>query len=117
MTNKNYTINYIEFPATNLEATKVFYASAFGWTFTDWGTTYISFTGAGVEGGFDSSGENMPSAPGILVILYADKLEETREIIKSNGGEIVKDIFAFPGGRRFHFTDPNSNELAVWSDT
>jgi predicted enzyme related to lactoylglutathione lyase len=31
-------------------------------------------------------------------------------------GSITKDIFSFPGGKRFHFVDPSENELAVWSD-
>jgi predicted enzyme related to lactoylglutathione lyase len=36
--------------------------------------------------------------------------------VAASGGTIVKEIFSFPGGRRFHFTDPSGNELAIWSD-
>jgi predicted enzyme related to lactoylglutathione lyase len=53
---------------------------------------------------------------GTLVVLYATNLAEIKSRISESGGQIVRDIFEFPGGRRFHFTDPNGNELAVWSD-
>lgn len=106
-------IQYVEFLSNNFDAVKQFYTNAFGWTFTDWGDEYTAFEGECVDGGF-AKGE--PQKGSILVILYSEKLEETFEAVKSAGGVIVKDIFNFPGGRRFHFTDPDGNELAVWSD-
>jgi uncharacterized protein len=117
MTNINHSINYIEFPLVDAAKTKEFYHTAFGWTFTDWGPTYISFSGAGVKGGFNLESGVEPSAPGVLVILYADDLSATEAQIKQAGGEISMPAYAFPGGRRFHFKDPNGNELAVWSET
>ena len=111
-------INYIELPATDLAATKRFYGEAFGWRFTDWGPDYVSFEGAGVDGGFRGDGEVRPAAAGsgVLVVVYADNLEETQSRVKAAGAEIAKPLFSFPGGRRFHFRDPNGNELAVWSE-
>ncbi|MNG24382.1 Glyoxalase-like domain protein [compost metagenome] len=52
----------------------------------------------------------------MLVVLYADDLEAVLARVREGGGSIVKDIFSFPGGRRFQFADPNGNELAVWSE-
>lgn len=96
-----------------VDSTKAFYHSVFGWAFTDWGPDYIGFAGAGVDGGF--SKQNPVSEAGVLVVLYADDLENTLERVQTAGGKISKAIFSFPGGRRFHFIDPNGNELAVWS--
>lgn len=116
MSNTENSISYIEFPMVDAEAIIMFYETVFGWHFQRWGESYISFTGAGVEGGFNGDGEAKVGAPGVLVILYAEALENKLEQIKVAGGEIVKDIFPFPGGRRFHFRDPSGNELAVWSE-
>jgi len=112
------TINYVEFLAEDLSSVKDFYVNTFGWEFTDYGPEYIGFkdgsnTDGAEQGGF---GKGTPSKGGSLVILYSDNLEESEKIVKENGGVIVKEIFSFPGGRRFHFTDPAGNELAVWSE-
>ncbi len=113
----NNTIHYIELPLVDVEATKKFYGDVFGWRFTQWGDDYISFEGAGIDGGFNREEGVYPAAPGALIILYADDLEaKYKEIVKA-GGKIVKEIFSFPGGRRFHFMDPNENQLAVWTIT
>lgn len=114
MANIDKTINYIELPLKELDATKTFYGTLFDWQFQDWGPSYISFSGAGIDGGFN--GEASASDPGVLVVLFADDLEATEVAIRAAGGEIVQPIYTFPGGRRFHFRDPNGNELAVWSD-
>lgn len=111
---KNTHINYIEFKAPNLEAVKKFYTEAFGWKFTDYGPTYTAFSESGIEGGFEKSEE--PITNGALVILHHEKLERILEIVRKAGGKISKEIFSFPGGRRFHFIDPAGNELAIWSD-
>ncbi|TNE53480.1 MAG: VOC family protein [Bacteroidetes bacterium] len=111
--NDNY-INYVEFRAKDLEKVKAFYTAAFDWKFTDYGPDYIAFSNSGLEGGFErTSGEIIN---GVLVVLYHKNLEGIRERVMKNGGEITKDIFSFPGGRRFHFSDPAGNELAIWSD-
>jgi predicted enzyme related to lactoylglutathione lyase len=111
-------INYLEFPARDLQATRTFFETAFGWRFTDYGPDYLAFDGAGVDGGFYRAEACARSASGsVLVVLYSTDLAQTQARIEAAGGRIVKPIFAFPGGRRFHFTEPSGNELAVWSDT
>ena len=107
-------INYVEFKAKDLEAIKKFYSSVFGWQFTDYGPDYVAFNESGIEGGFRQWNEEIVN--GALVILYHSNLEEIKETVIANGGIIIEDIFSFPGGRRFHFTDPAGNELAIWSD-
>ena len=112
-TNNNH-INYVEFKAKDLEKIKEFYIEAFGWTFTDYGTTYTSFSNSGLKGGFEKSKDEIMN--GALVVLYHENLEITRDAVIESKGRISKDIFSFPGGRRFHFVDPAGNELAIWSD-
>jgi uncharacterized protein len=105
-------IQYIEFLSENLPRIRKFYESCFGWNFTDYGPEYTAFEGEYVDGGFTPG---KPVKGSILVILYSEKLEETKTKIEKAGGKIVQDIFSFPGGRRFHFTDPDGNELAAWA--
>jgi uncharacterized protein len=105
-------IQYIEFLSNDLARAKTFYASAFGWAFTDYGPDYTAFESDYVDGGF---APGKPVKGSILVILYSEKLEDTKLKVEKAGGKIVKDIFSFPGGRRFQFVDPDGNELAVWA--
>jgi predicted enzyme related to lactoylglutathione lyase len=107
-------IDYVELPGGDLPATKSFYASAFGWGFTDYGPTYAAFQDAGLDGGL--AGGDAASTKVPLVILKADVLEEALARVEAAGGEITAAIFEFPGGRRFHFRDPAGNELGVWGD-
>ena len=106
-------VNYIEFNVNDIARSKSFYGEAFGWSFTDYGPDYCEFTDGHMKGGFDATGEPNPGGP--LVVLYGDNLEDLQTCITRAGGEIVKPVFAFPGGRRFHFRDPDGYELAVWS--
>jgi predicted enzyme related to lactoylglutathione lyase len=117
----NFRIDYIEFPATDIEATKRFYHQVFGWDFQDYGPGYTSFHDGRLAGGFNSEAQPAragagKSTRGPLVVLYASSLPETKQKVIDAGGKIVRDIFEFPGGQRFHFSDPNGNELAVWSE-
>ncbi len=107
-------VDYIEFPAEDIVETKRFYSEVFGWEFTDYGPDYMSFTDGRIAGGFSTAAEVPAGNP--LVVIYSTNLEEIEALIRENGGKIVVEIFEFPGGRRFHFTDPSGNELAVWSD-
>lgn len=110
-------INYVEFPATNIEQTKAFFSEVFGWRFTDYGPDYTAFANAGLDGGFYRSEQSSSTENGsALVVLYSKQLEITQNNIEKAGGTIVKPIFSFPGGRRFHFCDPSNNEFAVWSE-
>jgi predicted enzyme related to lactoylglutathione lyase len=107
-------VDYIEFPVTDIARTKSFYEQAFGWKFTDYGSDYTSFEDGRLAGGFN---KDIPVAHGgPLVVIYAHDLAVTEAKVRGAGGKIVKDAFSFPGGRRFHFTDPSGNELAVWSE-
>jgi predicted enzyme related to lactoylglutathione lyase len=107
-------VDYVEFVSTNIEETKTFYSDAFGWEFTDYGPEYTSFNDGRLSGGF-MAGEEAP-AGGPLVVLYSTNLAEIEARVSEAGGKDVREIFSFPGGRRFHFTDPSGNELAVWSE-
>lgn len=113
----NDNINYVEFPARDIPATKAFFEAVFGWVFVDYGPDYASFSNRGVDGGFFKSDLASSTDNGsALVILYSDALEEAEARVKKAGGVIAEPIFSFPGGRRFHFIEPSGNELAVWSD-
>lgn len=106
-------LDYLELPGGSLPQTKAFYGEAFGWTFVDYGPTYAAFE-QGLDGGFDAdAGEATPQP---LPVLYAQELEAMQARVEAAGGVIVRPIYAFPGGRRFHFRDPAGSELAVWSE-
>ena len=112
-------INYTEFPAKDLPAVKAFFTEVFGWSFTDYGPEYASFSAAdaGLDGGFFQSDKASSTDNGAaLIVFYSNALEATQAKVETAGGAIIKPIFSFPGGRRFHFTDPNGNEFAVWSE-
>ncbi len=106
-------IDNIEFNVGSIARAKEFYGKAFGWTFTDYGPTYCEFTDGRLTGGLTTGGPVKPGGP--QVILYADDLPETQKRLEGLGARIVKPVFEFPGGRRFHFQNPDGYELAVWS--
>src|SRR5262245_58677707 len=109
-------IDYLELPGGDLAATKAFYQRAFGWQFTDYGPGYAAFGAgeAGLDGGFASVAAEPTEK--LLPVLYAHDLEAMEAKVRAAGGIVIKPIFSFPGGRRFHFRDPSGNELAVWSE-
>ena len=106
-------IQYIEFLSNDFDVVKRFYSGAFGWKFKDYGSEYTAFKGKHVDGGF---GKGNPNPGSILVVIYSENLNKAQEAVLKHGGVIVKEIFKFPGGRRFEFDDPDGNTLAVWSD-
>jgi len=108
-------LDYLEAPGGDLTATKAFYAAAFGWRFVDYGPDYAAFD-EGLEGGFYAGARGGSGQPAPLPVLFSTDLEATLAKIEAAGAEIVRPIFAFPGGRRFHFRDPAGNELAVWGE-
>ena len=108
-------IDYVELPsATAHELTRAFYAKAFGLTFTDYGPDYSATTGGDVDVGLNGHSDEALSAP--MPVFRVDDLEAAFDAVCAAGGVVAKPIFAFPGGRRFHFIDPGGNELAAWSD-
>jgi uncharacterized protein len=115
MASTHHAIDYVEFTVRDLPAAKRFYAAAFGWQFNDYGPEYAGIKGEkGEVGGLHQSAEARTGGP--LVILYSKDLEKTFDAVRAAGGKIVREPFAFPGGRRFQFTDPSGNELGVWSE-
>ncbi|MCH9638808.1 MAG: VOC family protein [Betaproteobacteria bacterium] len=115
--NKHNKINYVEFPACHIQATKDFFTTVFGWSFEDFGPEYTAFSNQGLDGGFFKSEQRSLTDNGAaLIVFFSSNLEKTLEAIENAGGIISKPIFSFPGGRRFHFIEPSGNELAVWSD-
>ena len=112
--NNDRRIDYIEFPATDIGATKAFYEQVFGWKFIDYGPDYTSFEDGRLSGGFRK--EDKVGTGGVLVVIYAVDLASMEAKVRGAGGAIVTPLHSFPGGRRFHFTDPSGNEVAIWSD-
>lgn len=111
---KDRQIDNIEFNVADIARSKKFYGEAFGWTFTEYGPAYCEFTDGRLTGGLTTTGPVKPGGP--LVILYAEDLEATQKRLEAAGATIVKPAFGFPGGRRFHFEDPDGYELAVWTE-
>lgn len=115
--NEHEKLNYVEFASSDLEATKAFFEQAFGWTFVDYGSEYTAFSGQGLDGGFFKSNLYSNTDNGAaLLVFYSENLEGTLIKVSAAGGKVIKPIFSFPGGRRFHFSEPSGNEFAVWSD-
>jgi len=113
----HHGIDYIEIHVTDLSGAKAFYAAAFGWEFNDYGPDYAGIRRPGGEGEMGGLAPvDAVRAGGPLVILYSLDLEASAMAVLEAGGAVTVDIFEFPGGRRFQFTDPSGNELAVWSD-
>lgn len=108
-------IDNIEFAVRDIARARAFYEAAFGWSFREFGPEYCEFSDGRLTGGLTTLGEVRPGGP--LVILYAKDLEEARERVEAAGGRIVNPLLEFPGGRRFHFRDPDGYELAVWSES
>jgi len=115
--NQHEKMNYVEFPAKDLAATKAFFESVFGWSFTDYGPEYTAFENQGLDGGFFKSDLASSTEKGAaLIVFYSNQLEATLAKVETAGGSILRPIYSFPGGRRFHFTEPSGNEFAVWGE-
>jgi uncharacterized protein len=111
------TIDYVEIPSRDLAATKKFFAALFGWSFVDYGPDYASFDDGRMAGGFFVSEKTADISAGApLIVFYRSDLEKVSAKVVDLGGEITRDIFDFPGGRRFHFREPGGSEFAIWSD-
>ena len=117
--NTHHAIDYIEFTVTDMAAAQTFYASAFGWSFTNYGPGYAGIHRVGDTehemGGLCLGSTTTIGTGGPLVVLYSDDLEATLSKVREAGGDIRKEIFDFPGGKRFEFEDPSGNILAVWT--
>jgi hypothetical protein len=112
---EHHAIDYIELTVTDIDAAKRFYTAAFGWSFNEYGPDYAGIQGRGKEAGGLRKADTVTRG-GPLVILFSSDLEASLAAVKAAGGIIATEPFTFPGGRRFHFTDPSGNELAVWAE-
>lgn len=111
----HHTIDYVEIYVADLATTRSFYTAAFGWEFNDYGPEYAGIRwveGEGEVGGLNAM--RTPVRGGPLVLLWSADLDASLAAVTSAGGEVVEGPYDFPGGRRFHFTDPSGNELGVW---
>lgn len=106
------SIDYVEFASPQLEETQQFFAAAFGWEFVDYGPDYQDIQKAGLGGGITRGELRAP-----LVVLKAHDLDAAFAQIRAAGATITREIFNFPGGRRFQFLEPGGTEMAVWSET
>ena len=114
---KHEKLNYVELPSKNIIQTKAFFSKAFAWVFEDFGPDYIAFSDEGLNGGFFKSEQASLTKNGAaLLVIYSPDLEASLARVECSGGSIIQGIFVFPGGRRFHFTEPGGNEFAVWSE-
>ena len=113
---RHHKIDYLEFQSSDIAVTKAFFSEVFGWQYTDYGDDYVAFHGAGIEGGFFKSDCVSQSQGSALIVFYSDELEQTLADVEQAGGNICKPVFDFPGGRRFHFTEPSGHEFAVWTE-
>ncbi|WP_028301923.1 VOC family protein [Oceanospirillum beijerinckii] len=115
--NQHEKLNYVEFAAKDLESTKAFFSKVFGWSFVDYGPEYSAFSNQGLDGGFFQSDScSQTQTGGALLVFYSADIESTLDKVVNNGGDIIRPIFEFPGGCRFHFVEPSGNEFAVWSE-
>lgn len=106
--------DYVEFVVRDIAKAKAFYTAVFGWSFTDYGPAYTSFADGSLSGGFTTDGTPRPGGP--LMVFHVADLEATLAKVTAAGGAVVKPPFAFPGGRRFQFTDPDGYEISAWSE-
>lgn len=107
----NKRLAYLELPSTNVATLKKFYGTLFGWTFEDFGDDYATVHGSGLEAGFNGDAESKSKGP--LPMIETIEIEALQDRILDAGGTITRPIFQYPGGRRFHFVDPDGNEMAV----
>ncbi len=114
---KSKSLQYLEYPTRSIAKSKAFFKQVFGWEFVDYGEMYCAFSLENVDGGFYQSEAISDTASGAaLTVFFSDDLSAIESEIIAAGETIIKDIFAFPGGHRFHFTEPGGSEFAVWSD-
>ena len=112
MANISAALAYVELSVADSEASAVFFESAFGWQMVRFAPTYAGTMGQGADLGLQGDVTEAAAAP--LPGIRVDDLEAALAAVEAAGGVISQAIFAFPGGRRFHFREPGGNELAVF---
>lgn len=104
-------LNYVELPSTEIATSKAFYEAAFGWAMTEFGPSYAATVSGDTDIGLQADPAEATRAP--LPVIEVTDLEATLQAVTDAGGTLVRPIFEFPGGRRFHFLDPGGNEVAA----
>jgi len=109
-------LNYVELPVGDTAGSKIFFERAFGWSLTGFGPDYAATLAAGAGGTADLglNGDPGEATAAPMAVIEVDDLEAALADVEAAGGTITRMIFAFPGGRRFHFREPSGNELAVY---
>jgi len=111
------SVDYVEIPSRNVTKSQAFFTALFGLKFTEYGPDYVAFEDGRLSGGFYSSDQVSSVALGAaIIIFYTEHLESLRDRAIALGATITRDIFSFPGGRRFHFAEPGGSEFSIWSD-
>ena len=105
-------LNYVELPVGDTAGSKAFFEKAFGWSLTAFGPAYAGTMGEACDIGLNGHVDDHSSAP--LAGIETDDLEAALAAVEAAGGVLTRPIFAFPGGRRFHFREPSGNEMAVF---
>jgi hypothetical protein len=108
-------IDYIEIPVSDPAKARKFFAALFGWEFQEWGPDYLSFSDGRLDCGMYRADASVPNG-GVLLVFYSEDLARDIQRVTDLGGSICKDVFAFPGGHRFHFKDTCGNEYAMWTE-
>ena len=106
-------LDYLELPAGSIDDSVRFYEAAFGWTLARFGPTYAATTTGDTDVGLQADSSEASKAP--LAVIQVDDVDAAAAAVEAAGGDIIRTIYSFPGGRRFHFRDPSGNELAAWS--
>ncbi len=104
-------LSYLELPIGDAATAKAFYTAVFGWSFADFGPSYASTMSGDTDVGLQADPAERTAA--LLPVIAVDDLEATLAAVEQGRGVVTKPIFAFPGGRRFHFRDPDGHELAA----
>lgn len=104
-------LSYLELPVRDVGAAKQFYARAFGFAFTDFGPGYAATMSGDTDIGLN--GDPADATAALLPVITVDDLEAAEASVRAAGGTITRAIFAFPGGRRFHFRDGEGHEIAA----
>lgn len=115
MARAQHTTIYVEIAVSDLARAKLFYAAAFGWEFNDYGPVYAgirSADGSSEIGGLTGGGTGGTIGP--LILLESDDVDASTSAVVTAGGILDGEIYAYPGGRRFTFTDPDGNRLGVF---
>lgn len=86
MTRAHEKLNYVEFAAKDLAATKAFFTAAFGWQFAEYGPDYCAFEGEGLDGGFYRTELCSQSAQGgAILVFYSADIEATQGKVSQHG--------------------------------